>query len=74
MSLGYRDGQAGDSGGAHQAAVGDGLVGTVGLGGAQQGADVPEAAHRVKPSVQLAVLVVGHADPHPRAESDDHGL
>ena len=71
MSLGTETVAAPDAGGAHQAAVGDGLVGGVVLGGAQQRADVPQTAHRVKPSVQLAVLVVGHAEPDPRAESDD---
>jgi hypothetical protein len=73
----YGDGGPPDAGGTDQAAVRGGLIGGVVLGGAQkEGADVTQAAHRVQPSVQLAVLVVGHPKPHPRAKRDhqhNHG-
>jgi len=64
-------GRATDPGGAHQAAVGHGFCGTGPLCGAEQRTDVAKAAHRVQAPVELAVLVIGDADPHPRAERDD---
>jgi hypothetical protein len=59
-----------DARSAHQTAVGRGLIGTRLLCRSQQAADVAKAAQRIESTVELAVLIIRHAEPHPGAERD----
>ena len=69
---GHRHRDAVDAGGAHQIAVGRlGLIACPPAAAARSRVLMsPKTAHRIEPPVQLAVLVVRHAEPHPRAERD----